>query len=100
MSKNVIIDLASKAPTAATLAALQSEVDTLRRKLRAAQMEIDMLSAERDELVDALRDWARSGPECPMDQYEVGMHDALPEALDRLERRAGTKREASIRRIA
>jgi hypothetical protein len=100
MSKNVIIDLASNASTTANLSALRAEVDILRRKLHTAQLEIDMLSAERDELVDALRDWARSAPGCPMDQYEVGMHDALPEALERLERREGTKREASIRRIA
>lgn len=100
MSKNVIIDLVSKASATANVTMLQAEVETLRRKLQAAQLEIDMLSAERDELVDALRDWARPAPECPMDHYEVGMHDALPEALERLERRGGTKREASIRRIA
>lgn len=39
---------------------LDDQVRALREALDQARSEIDLLTAERDELVDALRTWARS----------------------------------------
>lgn len=41
-------------------AALQAQLEQLKRMLAAAQEEIDMLTGERDELVAAIRQWAQA----------------------------------------
>ena len=42
---------------------LRDEVEALQRSLATAREEIGMLAAERDELLDALREWAHATPE-------------------------------------